>query len=528
VVWEEVMIYLPSRIPLLLLSATIGNAKQIAGWLNGIRSRKCVVVNESQRPVPLYPLFFHPSGTLYPLMTRSGAKNKTRLYKKIVDYKNAKKTLFLAPPGKLPPFGDILHVLKKYHLLPAIFFLKSRADCDSAITLCYENKLQNGHRQQQLSRRIDELLSQSPYAAKHRHRWHLEHLAVGSHHSGQLPVWKLVLETLLTEGLLDAVFATSTVAAGVNFPARTVVFFNSDRFNGVEFKPLTSTELHQMTGRAGRRGMDHVGFAIAVPGKFMDLGLTAKLLTSAATGVTSQIRINFSMVLNLLLSHAPDQIEDLLNQSFATYLMANDGKRGGTQNTIGVDQQFLWQDFLRHLQFLKDSGFVFSDGRLTDDGVWSSKLRVDQPLMIAEGFRLGIFPQSDPALLAAIIALFVSERESDDRIDKTFRPKALLKAFMDVKKGLTPLARHMAKSGFEVKSLFLRPASTVYAWATGQPWESVLSLAEVEEGTLARIILRTADNLRHIIALKPVFPEAAETAAAANDLILRDPVQMIW
>ena len=235
------------------------------------------------------------------------------------------------------------------------------------------------------------------------------------------------------------------------------------------------------------------------------------------------------MVLNLLLSHAPDQIEDLLDKSFTTYLMTNDGKKsGGSQKATGVDQQFLWQDFLRHLQFLEDRGFVSADGRLTDDGVWSSQLRVDQPLMIAEGFRLGIFPQSDPALLAAIIALFVSERESDDRIDKTFRPKALLKAFMNVKKGLTPLAKHMAKRGFEVKPLFLRPACTVYAWATGQPWESVLSLAEVEEGTLARIILRTADNLRHIIALKPFFPEAAETAAVANDLILRDPVQMIW
>ena len=528
VVWEEVMIYLPVRVPLLLLSATIGNANQIAGWLTGMRSRKCAVVTETQRPVPLYPLFFHPSGTLYPLITTGSASNKPRLYKKVVDYKSTKKARFLAPRGKLPPFGEILGVLKKYHLLPAIFFLKSRADCDAAITLCHENKLQNSQRQQRLRQRIDELLIQNPYAAKHRQRWHLEHLAVGSHHGGQLPVWKLVLETLLTEGLLDAVFATSTVAAGVNFPARTVVFLNSDRFNGVEFKPLTSTELQQMTGRAGRRGMDHVGFAIAVPGKFMDLGLTAKLLTSPPSNVTSQIKINFSMVLNLLLSHAPDQIEDLLNKSFATYLMTQTAKKRAPQNMAGGDQQFLWHDFLRHLQFLEDKGFVSATGNLTDDGVWSSKLRVDQPLMIAEGFRLELFPQDDPALLAAIIALFVSERESDDRIGKTFRPKTLFKAFMKVKKGLSPLARDMAKGGFEVKPLFLRPASAVYAWARGQPWESVMSLAEVDEGTLARMILRTADNLRHIIALKPVFPEAAETAAAANELILRDPVQMIW
>jgi superfamily II RNA helicase len=528
VVWEEVMIYLPARIPLLLLSATIGNAKQIAAWLTGIRSRKCVVVKETQRPVPLYPIFFHPSGTLYPLVTRSGAQSKTRLYKKVADYKNAKKKPFLAPPGKLPPFGEIIRVMRKFRLLPAIFFLKSRADCDSALTLCYQNQLQNGHRQQRLSRRIDELLSQSPYAAKHRHRWHLENLAVGSHHGGQLPIWKLVLETLLTEGHLDAVFATSTVAAGVNFPARTVVFFNSDRFNGVEFKPLTSTELQQMTGRAGRRGMDRVGFAIAVPGKYMDLGLTAKLLTSPASDVTSQIRINFSMALNLLLSHAPDQIEDLLSKSFATYLITKDGKMRGIKKGANGDQQFLWQDFQRHLQLLEERGFVFPDGRLTDDGVWASRLRVDQPLMIAEGFRLGLIPNDDPTLMAAIIALFVGERESDDRFHKTYRPKSLLKASMKVKKGLAPLTQHLVKRGFEVKSLNLRPASAVYAWANGQPWESVLSRSDMEEGTLARIILRTADNLRHIIALKGVFPEAAQTASTANDLILRDPVQMIW
>jgi superfamily II RNA helicase len=528
VVWEEVMIYLPSRIPLLLLSATIGNARQITGWLARIRSRKCTVVEEKQRPVPLHPLFFNPSGTLYPLTAGRGAKGKVRMYKKVADYAHVRKPLLLARPGKLPPFGEILQVLKKYRLLPAIFFLKSRADCDNALNLCHENQLQSVRRQEQLSRRIEELVSPSPYVAKHRQRWHLEHLAVGSHHGGQLPVWKLVLETLMTEGLLDAVFATSTVAAGVNFPARTVVFFNSDRFNGVAFKPLTSTEMQQMTGRAGRRGMDRIGFAMAVPGKFMDLGLTVRLLTAPASDVISQIRINFTMVLNLLLSHTPDQIEDLLDKSFATYQMMNHSKKGRSRKLSGFDQKFLWHDFLRHLEFLEDKGFVSEGGALTDDGVWASQLRVDQPLMIAEGFRLGVFPQSDPALLAAITASFVSERESDDHIDQAFLPKSLSTAFIRVKKGLRPLARDMAARGFEVKPFFLKPAAAVYAWAMGQPWENVQSIAEMEEGTLARLILRTADNLRHIMALKQAFSEAAETAATATDLILRDPVLMIW
>jgi len=128
-----------------------------------------------------------------------------------------------------------------------------------------------------------------------------------------------MLERLMTEGLLDAVFATTTVAAGVNFPARTIVLLNSDRFNGTQFLPLDPTEFHQMTGRAGRRGMDNIGFALVIPGRFMDVGHIVRLLKSPPSDVISQIRINFSMALNLLMSHPPDQIEDLLRRSFATH-----------------------------------------------------------------------------------------------------------------------------------------------------------------------------------------------------------------
>ena len=525
VVWEEIMIYLPSRIPLLLLSATIGNADLIAEWLSAIRSKECVVVAETKRPVPLYPLFFHPSGTLFPLTTQSGSR-KIRLHKKVAAYANSDRPPLLAPFRKLPPFGEIMRVLNKYRLLPAIFFLKSRADCDNALDLCTDNLAYNQSRKAKRSQIIEELVAQSPHIARHRQLWHLEHLAVGSHHSGQLPAWKLVLETLMTEGILDAVFATSTVSAGVNFPARTIALLNSDKFNGREFLPLNPTEFHQMTGRAGRRGMDHIGFAVAVPGKFMDIRLTAKLMTSPPSDVASQIKINFSMVLNLLLSHTPDQIEDLLQKSFATYMIVKTRKRSKARKPLRNEHKHLWRDFLKHLDFLKETGYVTQGGALTDDGIWASQLRVDQPLIIAEGFRLRIFPESDPALLAAIIALFINERESDDNVDQTFMPKKLLAAFFQVKKSLLPFATHMTDRGFEVRPLFLRPAVAIYAWAIGQPWEKVLSIAEIEEGDLAMLILRTADNLRHIRTLKQVYPEAAATAATSIELIMRDPATM--
>jgi superfamily II RNA helicase len=360
----------------------------------------------------------------------------------------------------------------------------------------------------------------------HRHLLHLENKGVGAHQSGQLPAWKIVLETLMTEGLLESVFATSTVAAGVDFPARSIVLLNSDRFNGSSFLPLSSTEFHQMAGRAGRRGMDNIGFAVVVPGKFMDIKLTAKLVNASPSDVISQIKIDFSMVLNLLLSHAPDQIELLLKKSFAAFLIKKNRTNPSEKKLTRYGEKFLEHDFIRHLNFLKENKYVKDNGELTDDGIWASKLRVDQPLMIAEGFRLKAFPESDPPLLAAIIAAFVNEREFDDNINADLLSSELVLYFMKVKSDLTPLAEHMIDKKFDVRRLFLRPALTIYNWALGKSWEEVLLISEIPEGNLAMLILRTADNLRHIRALSSAFPEAAQSAAKAIELIMREPVIM--
>ena len=528
VVWEEIMIYLPSRVPLLLLSATIGNAHQIAGWLESIRGTTCEVIVETKRPVPLYPLFFHPSGTLYPLLTGADENGKKKIYKKVVAHINKKHPPQLAPPYRLPLFGDILRVLKKYNLLPAIFFLKSRADCNGAIELCRSNHSSDPDIAEKRNARIAQLTAESPHVTHHLQRSLLEHQAVAAHHSGQLPAWKQIIETLMSEGLLDAVFATSTVAAGVNFPARTIVFLNSDRFNGREFLPLSATELHQMTGRAGRRGMDNIGFAMVLPGKFMDIRLVARLFSGSSTPVPSQIRINFSMVLNLLLSHSPDQVEELLDRSFATYLLTEKSGKKNPDRISPHTNRKLGQDFLKHLNFLKKTGFVTPDGTLTTDGQWTSQLRVDQPLIIAEGFRRNVFPKSDPAVMAGIVAAFVNEREEQDRIEITISPEKLKKHFFKAQKKLGPFAEQMQQSGFDVRPLFLRPAVTLFLWASGQPWENVLDFSLLAEGDLAMLVLRTADHLRHISALKTIFPEAAAAATQATELILKDPVVTLY
>lgn len=515
VVWEEILIYLPARIPLLLLSATIGNAAQVASWLRSIRERDCKVVLETKRPVPLYPMFMHPKGTLYPLRNAKGNLDHTAI-----------QFIVEQPPRRfgrdfsLPIFGDIIKLLRKYNLLPAIFFMKSRADCDKALTLAQKNRQPSEERKAKIRDIVLKAEEQFPRIGHHKQLWDLENLAIAAHHSGQLPSWKLLVEELLSQGLLDAVFATSTVAAGVNFPARTVVLLNSDRFNGQEFVSLSATDLSQMTGRAGRRGMDKIGFAVCLTGPFMDLEHIAEVFGSKPSPIESRIHINFSMALNLLLSHSPEQIEDLLQKSFATWQLdrKNDRYKDGSALSLLVD------DFHRHMHFLTLTGFVTENGKLTTDGFWASKLRVDQPLLIAEGFRKKVFPAEDPVLLAAMFASLVNERETDDENIRQEVPPALREAFHNTVRGLSDFAVMMLDYDFNAYPLYFRPAWAIYAWMNNAGWDTVLRLSHLEEGDLVSLILRTADNLRHVRALKEVFPIAAASASAALEIMLRPPV----
>ena len=146
--------------------------------------------------------------------------------------------------------------------------------------------------------------------------------------------------------------------------------------------------------------------------------------------------------------------------------------------------------------------------------------------MIAECLRLGIFPEADPALLAASIAMFVSEQDAEDRISKRFSPKELTKTFKALKKGLLPFSKRLSYRNFDVKSLSIRPAAAVYAWSIGLSWESVREIAEMEDGNLVMLIFRTADCLRHVASLVGVFPAAAETSVTAIEIIMRDPVKV--
>src|SRR5258705_6230584 len=219
---------------------------------------------------------------------------------------------------EMPP-ATLLGALGSYNLLPAIVFMPTRRRCDQAAS---ETALmrRDGNVERSEARRdfMRSWVEQHPEIRGHRHWDTIIRGGVASPHSGHIPAWKLVIEKLMSEGLLDAIFATATVAAGVDFPARSVVLTGADARTGSGWRQLTASELQQMTGRAGRRGRDKVGFIVAAPGLHQDPQRIAELLRAHPAPLVSQFRATYTTLLNLLDAYGNfTQVREIAEKSFA-------------------------------------------------------------------------------------------------------------------------------------------------------------------------------------------------------------------
>ena len=222
-------------------------------------------------------------------------------------------------PPEIPPH-KLISALRGYNLLPAIIFLPTRRKCDEAASEVAGDRSQKTDPERQKLRQeiFLEFADANPEIARHKHHKILVHAGVASHHAGHIPAWKLLVEKMMSSGLLNAIFATSTVAAGVDFPARTVVITNADTRGNDGWRPLQASELQQMTGRAGRRGKDNVGFVVLVPGQFQDPRKMAELLRSKPDPLESRFRATYTSLLNLLDAFGNfEQVRDIAQKSFA-------------------------------------------------------------------------------------------------------------------------------------------------------------------------------------------------------------------
>ena len=217
------------------------------------------------------------------------------------------------------PSATLISALDSYKLLPAIVFMPTRRRCDQAASeAALTRRDPNETRREARLDFMRSFVEQNPEVRGHRHWDTIIRGGVASHHAGHIPAWKLVIEKLMSAGLLDAIFATATVAAGVDFPARSVVLTGADARTGSGWRTLSASELQQMTGRAGRRGRDNVGFVVAAPGLHQDPERIAQLLKAPPDPLVSQFRATYTTLLNLLDAYGSfAQVHEIAARSFA-------------------------------------------------------------------------------------------------------------------------------------------------------------------------------------------------------------------
>lgn len=333
-VWEESIIYSPKNIQILALSATIENAKDLTNWISEVHGNTRLI-ESFERPVPLrfyYARDYH----LVPLLTTDKKLNPT-----LKEHKDS----FKAHKQKFRDLKRIKHkrtatvpvIIKNVHekgLLPAIYFVFSRKGCETALKECEKLSytLLTHEEKNILEKLIRQKIYGNDYLLKHKHLGPL-YQGMAVHHAGLLPQWKAIVEELFSKGLIKVVFATETLAAGINMPAKTTIISNLGKRGNEGHKTLTSNEFLQMSGRAGRRGMDKIGNVIIKETFDHTPAFAAKLATSPPNPLISQFTPNYSMALNLLQKHTMEEIKMLLNKSFGQYIINKNLKKFGEEKT---------------------------------------------------------------------------------------------------------------------------------------------------------------------------------------------------
>jgi superfamily II RNA helicase len=314
-VWEESIIYCPREVQLAALSATVANSDQLTDWLNHVHGPTDLIYSDF-RPVPLEFHFCNPKG-LFPLLNESKTKINPRLQKK----KGKGGDRGRANRPEAPSIPYTLSHLQQRDMLPAIYFIFSRRGCDKAVAEVGDLWLVNNDESQELRWQIDEFLNRNPEAGRTGQIAPL-YRGIAAHHAGILPAWKVLVEELFQQGLIKVVFATETLAAGINMPARTTVISTLSKRTDTGHRLLNASEFLQMAGRAGRRGMDKQGHVVTVQTPFEGAKEAAYLATSKPDPLVSQFTPSYGMVLNLLQTHTLEQAKELVERSFGQY-MAN-------------------------------------------------------------------------------------------------------------------------------------------------------------------------------------------------------------
>ncbi|MTV26924.1 DEAD/DEAH box helicase [Nitriliruptoraceae bacterium ZYF776] len=377
-VWEEVIIQLPPHVQLAALSATVSNAEDFGRWLDEVRSADggggCRVVIEEHRPVPLRHHYF-VNDTVHDTFRAGRKGGASRQHRErasqalggvpnpdvIMLERQARTRNRVTNKGRRLPSNvrlrwpgrpQVVEELAARRWLPAILFVFSRQGCEDAVKQLLQAgvRLTTPEEREEIAAIVDTMVGDLPEAdlrVLHFGTWRAGLLdGVAAHHAGMVPAFKEVVEVLFQRGLLKVVVATETLALGINMPARTVVIERLEKWNGESHVLLTPGEYTQLTGRAGRRGIDRVGHALVLYQRDLDFRTVAGLVGTRTYPLTSSFAPSYNMAVNLLRRHDLRAAEQLLGASFAQY--EADASVGRSADRLGELDEAM-AGYARHL-----------------------------------------------------------------------------------------------------------------------------------------------------------------------------------
>ena len=430
------------------------------------------------------------------------------------------------PADISPP--KLISALRRFDLLPAIVFLPTRRKCDEAAAEVAADRSQktDPERLAERQRIFTEFTKYFPEVIDHKHSRLIVRAGVAAHHAGHIPSWKLLIERMMSAGLLNALFATSTVAAGVDFPARTVVISNADTRGNEGWRPLRASELQQMTGRAGRRGRDNVGFEFLAPGQFQNPKRIAELLKAPPDPLESRFRATYTSLLNLLDAFGNfAQVKEIAERSFAFRENQSARRDDGAISASNMVSDRIWDPFERRARVLDHFGYLdFAAEKVTAAGKWLADLRIDRPLLVGEALTNGIFNDIRIPEAAGLMASVASDAERSYGQMRSSR--RMVDILADLEEIVITVSNVEWKYGVEIaEEINYSAAAAAERWTAGMSWDELVDRTKAEEGDLVRLLSRTGEALRQLADLRKTNPAAAEIAQAASEAILREPVR---
>jgi superfamily II RNA helicase len=502
-VWEEAIIFAPSFVKFVCLSATVPNVGELADWIERTRGTEVSVITSESRPVPLTHWFHMGGPKLIPLTGRRPPAPPRDRHRRRAEVKT----------------DDLLDLLGTQKLLPCLWFCFSRRDCEKLARANARRDLLTPAERDTILSSFEELRERYQLAedALTERLRRAASRGVMFHHAGLLPIAKEIVERLFTTGLVRLLFTTETFALGVNMPARTVVFHQLKKFDGMSFDWLRTRDYYQMAGRAGRQGIDAEGTVVSrLDPRFDDPAAALRLIRGRVEPVSSRFNLSYSGLLSLY-RRLGEHVGEAYARSFARF--QRESRRGGREKRQAREERTIEQ----RLSVLRRNGYIDGTG-LTAKGRFAEFLN-GYEVQSTELYSAGILQRADEVQIAILfVAVVFEERKGDSSAHVAPGVLGGLKALAEQR------VREFRKTEFEAglsemtKEPDFRMAAPTMEWARGEPFARVREVTNISDGDLVRNFRMAIQLLRHIRSQLSDEPDLSRRLSRAVDLLNRDEV----